>query len=137
MRKVVLIVLSLTLAGCITGAPQGWDNAEVSVIDQVTNETEQMLKNATVEDRDFLLTIGKVAGAAYDASALSMKTKSLRMLYAIQSANRFAKLLKEKKEPLKVLRANYTVKASDSELWMGFIIHQVHALRLEKNNPPG
>lgn len=137
MRKIILIVLSLALAGCITGAPNGWDDAEVSVIDQVTDQTEQMLKDATIEDRDFLLTIGKVAGAAYDASGLSMQTKSLRMLFAIDSAEKFAKLMKNKKEPIKVLRANYTIEASDSELWMGFITHQVHTLRLLKNTPPG
>lgn len=129
MHRILILLCILGLAGCVTHTPDGWGQARQGTISDIIESTNGMLDSATAEDKDFLFTVGVVGATAYDATALSLESKTVRMLYAIESACNFAELLVPKRDVTEVLRACYGNSGSDAELWIAFITHQVRQLR--------
>lgn len=134
MQRILILLCILSLTGCVTSVPDGWGQARQGTITEIIESTNGMLDSTTTEDKDFLFTVGVVGATAYDATALSLESKPARMLYAIESTCNFAELLTPKRDVTKVLRACYGSEASDAELWIAFITHQVRQLRLQRSN---
>lgn len=118
------------LTGCVTNVPKGWETANAQVVNSILEITNGALDSAELDDKDYFFTLGQIAATAYDAAALSMQPKSVKLLYAIIATKEFADLLQPKRDPITLLRKIYgNSKASETELWTAFVIHQVRQLR--------
>lgn len=133
MKKVIVCVLFIACIGCQTKVPEGWSQANAQAIKGLLSKTDGILASATQEDRDYLTTLGTIVANAYETAALSQLSKEIRLLFAIQQANEFSKMLPIAKDPITVLRRCYgSPTANDTELWIAFLTHQVQIHRKQQ-----